>query len=117
MEIKKPKSHSPKVHDNTDEHLFLVPPSVLENKLRDFEEYINARGGIGADAALALTLLISIIATDFRPFLNFSGESIRGAFITAFVFMLVKIARDAYLIKKNKKSREDLLVGLHEREK
>src|SRR3989338_2236165 len=113
MQIKKPKSHSAKIHDNTDEHLILISPSILENRMRDFEVYSFARGGIGDEIALALTLLVAILTAEFKDFPPFTGASIRGAFITSFVFILAKIGLDTYKIWRNRKSRDKLLQDLY----
>ncbi|MBI5913109.1 hypothetical protein HY839_01565 [Candidatus Azambacteria bacterium] len=96
MEIKKLKSHMPRVHDNTEEDLIIVPPCVLENKLNSFEEYTRMRGSIGTSMGLALTLLVAVITSDFKDFISLPGASIRGAFVTAFIVILVLIIHNLF---------------------
>lgn len=109
MEIQKPKSHAPEIHDNTEKDLIIVPPSVLENKLQNFKEHSTARGSISSDIALAITILAAILTSNFKDFVNIPGKSIQGAFITGFIFMLVKIIYS--LIKIRKTGRKDDIVG------
>lgn len=116
MEIEKPKSHSPVVHDNTEEDLILVPPSVLENKLESFEHYSRASGTIGSDIALAITFIVPLLTSaDFKSFGPISGATIQGAFYIGAIVVLIKIVY-GYLQIKNApvKSRggivHDLLV-------
>src|SRR3989338_225149 len=96
MKIKRPKSHIPKVHDNTEGDLILVPPCVLENKLALFEEYTKIKATLGANVGLWLTLAIAIVTPDFKDFLGFSGARIRGAFVTAFIIMTFVIIIDIF---------------------
>ena len=114
MEILKPKSHSPKIHDNTEEDIIFVPPSVLENKLRDFEEYNRNWNTLGSDITLAITLIVAIIAMDFRNFVGLDGPTIRGAFLIGFILMLLKIFYILYkiLFRKDGKDREGLIKNL-----
>lgn len=98
MQIKTPKSHSPTIHDNTEEDLIMVPPSVLENKLRDMEEYYKARGGIKSDIGLAVALLVAVLTASFIDIPYISGATIRGAFITALIFIVMKVLYDLYRI-------------------
>jgi len=113
MEIRKPKSHNPFVHDNTDEHIIMVPPSVLENKLTPFEDYIKIRGSIGSNVGLALMLFVTIITADFQDFAGISGASIRGAFVTGFIAMVVVVIYDFLRLNKiTKRSRKDIVADL-----
>lgn len=110
MEIQKPRSHSPKIHDNTEEDLILVPPSVLDNKLRDFEEYNRPHSSVSGDVALTITLIVAILTSTFNDLPYLKGMTIRGAFITAFIFMLVKMGRNLYKIwHANGSKREDII--------
>lgn len=100
MEMPKLKSQSPKTYDNTEEDLILAPPAVLDNKMRDFENYQQARGSIFSDIALAITLLVTILATDFKDILPpiITGAKIHGVFIAGFIGMLVKIGFSLFKI-------------------
>lgn len=42
MKIPKLKSHSPKFYDNTESDIIIVTECVLDNKLRDLEQYCQA---------------------------------------------------------------------------
>lgn len=118
MEIPKPKSHSPKIHDNTEEDLILVPPGVLDNKLRDFEEYSHARSSIVGDVAIIVTLIAVILTSTFNDIPYLKGTTIRGAFITALFFMLIKIARNIVKIwHADGKKRKDIIISLKNQEK
>ncbi len=113
MKIQKPRSHSPIIHDNTEEDLILVPPSVLENKLDLFEAYTRVRGSIGVNIGLALTLLVSIVTSDFKNIFGLSGPSIRGAFVTGLIVMVVIIIRDIAKLKEAPvKSRTEIVKTL-----
>ena len=113
MEIPKPKSQSPKIYDNTEDDLILVSPSVLENKLRDFEEYHRVRSTLISYVALAATLILAVIATDFKDFAGLNGLTIRGAFLFGSVAVLIKISYGIYqIIKKDGRSREEIINGL-----
>lgn len=113
MEIQKPKSHSPEIHDNTEKEIIFVPPSVLLAKLQDFEGYSKAIGSIWSDLGVAITLLAAIATTNFNDIGNFSGQSIRGAFITGLLFMLIRIGNDAYKIFTAKtRSKTDVVQSL-----
>ncbi|MFC1757013.1 hypothetical protein ACFLZC_02575 [Patescibacteria group bacterium] len=101
MKIQKPKSHVPKIHDNTEEDLILVPPSVLDNKLRDFESYHKAQSSIVSDIALAVTLVAAFFASTFRDFAYISGATIKGAFLVGFLAIAVKIGFSIYKINKD----------------
>lgn len=113
MEIPKPKSQSPKIHDNTEEDLILVPPSVLDNKLRDFEEYHKAHSIISGDIALAIVLLVTVLTTTFKDVYFLKGLTIRGVFLTGFIVMLIKIGHNLYKIfYADKHSRTDVVKFL-----
>jgi hypothetical protein len=114
MEIKKPRSHTPRVHDNTEEDLILVPPSVLQGKLHKFEDYVKGRGSLGSDVAVAIALLITLLTANFKDFAGISAGAIEGAFIAAFVFMIVKIIYDFSTKVHNApiKTREDVVENL-----
>lgn len=113
MQIKKPRSHSPKVYDNTEEDLILTPPSVLEGKLRRFEEHIKAREGLISNIGVALALLIAVLTADFKDFEKLSGQSIQGAFITGLFGMIILISYKGYRIYRTKgRSRKDVLQDL-----
>ncbi len=117
MEIPKLKSHSPKFHDNTEEDLIVVPPSVLDNKLRDFEEYHKAHGGISGYIALAVTLIVAIFTTTFKDFSFIRGATIRGAFVAGLVIVFVKIGHDIYKIFFKKRNNRIELVNSLNKEK
>jgi len=104
MKIQKPKSHLPKIHDNTEEDLILVPPSVLDNKLRDFESYHRTQSSIVSDIALAVTLIAAFFASTFRDFTYVSGATIKGAFLVGFLVIAIKIGFGVYKINKNENS-------------
>ncbi|MGC9610684.1 MAG: hypothetical protein ABSE68_00435 [Minisyncoccia bacterium] len=117
MEIKKPRSHTPTIHDNTEEDLILVPPSVLQGKLHKFEDYVKGRGSLGSDVAVAIALLITLLTTNFKDFVGVSAGAIEGAFIAALVFMIAKIVFD-FITKVHKapiKTREDVVESLIEK--
>jgi hypothetical protein len=113
MEIKKPKSHTPTIHDNTEKDLILVPPSVLDNKLRDLEEHQRVRGTIASDIALAITLLVAVLTSTFNDQAFIKGSTIRGAFITGFIVILIKIGYGIYKIyQTDKKARINIINDL-----
>ncbi len=113
MEIQKPKSHSPKIHDNTEEDLILIPPSVLDNKLRDFEYHHKAKDSISSDIALAVALIVAILSTSFRDFSFIKGSTIKGAFIVGFIAIFIKIIFSLYKIfYNNKHNRTDVIKNL-----
>lgn len=113
MQIKQPKSHSPIVHDNTDEHLIMVPPSVLENKLEKFEIHARAWGVIGSDVALMLTFIIAIVTSQFRDFSWIKGATIEGAFYIGAIVMAIKVGRGLYRIYNSRKvSRADIVKSM-----
>src|SRR3989344_3929816 len=92
MEIQKLKSQNPKIYDSTETDLIIVSPSVLENKLRDFEEHYRFKGSLVGDIALAVTLIIAVVATDFRDFLGLGGATIKGAFLFGFIVIVIRIS-------------------------
>ncbi len=114
MEIPKLKSQSPKFYDNTESDIIIVTECVLDNKLRDLEHYYQARGGIVADIALAITLLIAILTTSFKDFLPYiMGSTIRGVFITGLIVVIIKIGYCVYkLFKFNRQSRHQIINSL-----
>ena len=113
MEIKKPKSHVPIIHDNTEENLILVPPSVLDNKLRDFEIYHKERSSLPSDITLAITLLVAIFTASFVDFPFISGSTIRGSFIAGLILILVKIGFSVFkMIQADGSARTDLIGSL-----
>lgn len=113
MKIPKLKSHLPKIYDNTEPDLILVSPSVLDNKLREFEKINQARDSITGDIALAITLLVAVLATTFKDFSFISGPTIKGAFIAGLVVVIVKIGHSLYKIFWiNKQSRVDVIDSL-----
>jgi len=111
------KSQNPKPYDNTEESLIIVPPSILDNKLRDFEKSHQLRNTIGGDIVLAVTFILPVLTATFKdsnyyPF-GITGATISGAFIAAFIFMLVKITYSGYKIyKTNNYTRSDLIGSL-----
>mgnify|MGYP001604443271 CR=1 FL=1 len=62
---------------------------------------------IVADIALAITFLVTILATDFKDILPYiMGSTIRGVFITGLIVVLIKIGYSVYnLIKFKKQNR------------
>lgn len=112
MEIPKLKSHSPRFHDNTEPDVIIVPPSVLDNKLRDLEGRNKARSSISSDIALAVTLIIAIFTTTFRDFPFINGATIRGTFIAGLIVILIKIGWDIYKIYIDGGDRADLVNSL-----
>ena len=113
MKITKPKSHTPTIHDNTEEDLILVPPSVLENTLDSFEAYVRIHGGVVANIGLALALFISVVTSDFKDIFGLSGQSIQGAFVAGLIIMVVIIIKDAVkLVKLPVKSRTEIVKTL-----
>lgn len=113
METKRLKSHTPSVYDNTEEDLILAPPSVLENKLRDFEDSNRLHVLLGSNIALAVTILTAIVTAEFKDLLGLSGQTIRAVFVTAFIIMIVKIIDDLLKIRAAPyKSRKDVIHNL-----
>lgn len=98
MNIKKPKSHSPIIHDQTERDLILVPPSVLRNKLGSLQGYLKATGAVGSDIALAFIFIIPIFTAEFKSFGKINGATIEGAFYIGSIVMLIKIMYDLYKI-------------------
>ncbi len=98
MEIKKLKSSAPTIHDNTESDLILVPPSILDSKLRDFEIYHSAKSTMPSDITLAITFIVAIFATSFIDFPFLKGSTVRGAFIAGFIITFVKIVYSIYRI-------------------
>jgi len=110
MEIKKPNSHTPIVHDNTEKDLILVPPSVLDGKVRDFEEQGKMRLNIPNEIALALAFIIPIFTATFDDYVYVKGATIRGFFIAGFVFIIARLIYNGYHLSKIKKyARIDLI--------
>ncbi|NQU77719.1 hypothetical protein HQ544_03405 [Candidatus Falkowbacteria bacterium] len=115
LELKSPKSHFPEIYDNTEKDLILVSPDVLDNKLRDFERNSQARGSIISDITLAVSLLIAVLTTIFKDFSFISGSTIKGAFVTGFLVVLVKVGYSVYKIFWDKKqTRTDIISSLKE---
>ncbi|MEK9179885.1 MAG: hypothetical protein AAB897_00505 [Patescibacteria group bacterium] len=113
MKIPIPKSHKPKIHDNTEEHLIMTPPSVLENKLEELERYNRAIGRVWSDIGLAITFVIAVVTSQITNLGSISGESIRGAFFTGSIVMLIIVCYDLYRIwNAPVKSRRDVVYGL-----
>ncbi len=96
MEIKKINSQLPIVYDNTESDLILVPPSVLDNKLRDFEGHNKINSSISSDITLAVALLLPVLTATFTDYSFIRGATIRGAFLTGFIFVLLRIFYSGY---------------------
>lgn len=109
------KSQHPVVHDNTEEDIILIPPSVLDCKLRDFESFTTARASIAQDVALAVAFLAPVVSSDFRFFFGFSGETIKGIFAALAVVMIIKSLYDAtiMLMKWRSHNRAAVIRSLH----
>mgnify|MGYP001620090898 CR=1 FL=1 len=113
MEIPKFKSQNPKYHDNTEEDLIIIPPSVLDNRLRDFEENYKFRSTIGGDIALAVALILPVLTATFSNLFGITGATIKGVFIAGFVFMTIKISFSLYKIyHTDGHARSDLVKSL-----
>lgn len=113
MQIKKPRSHSPKIYDNTEEDLVLISPKVLDNVLRDLEEYQRPRNAISNNILLALALLVPIFTSTFRDFSFISGAVIRGAFIVGFLGALVLLGLNLYrMYRADRYGRKELINSL-----
>lgn len=102
MNMPKLNSQYPNTYDNTEKDLILVSPSVLDNKLRDFENYGIIKTSIKGDVALALALFIAVFTVvefvDLLPPI-ITASTLRGAFVVAFLVMIVKIAVDIRRIR------------------
>ncbi len=117
MEIKKPKSHTPKIHDNTEEDLIMVPPSVLDNKFRDFEENQKMRNQLLGDIALAIALITPVLTATFNDYSHITGTTIKGVFLAGFIFILSRIIYGAYKIyHADGHARADLVKSLQEQD-
>ena len=115
MKIPKLKSHSPVTHDNTEKDLIIVPPSVLDNKLRDFEEHQKMRNKLLGDVALAVALIIPVLTATFSDYPYVAGATLRGVFLAGFIFVLVRIAYGGYkLYHADGHARVDLVESLQE---
>jgi len=113
MQIPKLKLHSPKLYDNTEADLIIVPPSVLDGKLRDFEQRNQVRASLPGWVAVAVTLLVAILGTTFKDFSFISGPTIKGAFIVGLLVVLIKIGYDIYrIVKTNKQGRLEIIDAL-----
>ena len=120
MDMPKLNSQYPNVHDNTEKELIFVSPAVLDNKLRDFENYGMVKADIKGDIVLAVTLFIAVFTV--AEFTNplppiITGATLRGAFVTALLFMIVKILFAFHKIKvsnrgaRTRKEIIDVLLG------
>gem|GEM_PF-2511068 len=113
-------SQYPNAHDNTEKDLIYVTPAVLENKLRDFENHGMAEADIKGDIVLAVTLFIAVFTvaefTDPLPPI-ITGATLRGAFVAALLFMIMKILFAFHKIKispqgaRTRKEIIDVLLG------
>lgn len=109
------KSQNPKPYDHTEEDLIMVPPAVLDNKLRDFEEHFRFRSAIGGDIAFALALIIPVITATFNDHVGISGSTIKGVFIAGFVYALTRVIRDAYkILQTDGHARKGLIDSLRQ---
>lgn len=109
------KSQNPKPYDHTEEDLIMVPPAVLDNKLRDFEEHFKFRSAIGGDIAFALALIIPVITATFNDHVGVSGSTIRGVFIAGFIYALARVIRDVYrILQTDGHARKDLINSLRQ---
>lgn len=116
INIPNPKSHNPTVYDNTEKDLILVPPSVLDGNLRDFESFIASETSILEDIVLIITLAVPILSNSFGTFMGLSGETIKGAFTFATLVVVSKLIRDIYIVYfKNKNlSRASIIKSLRD---
>lgn len=104
------KSQNPKSYDNTEQELILVSPSVLDNKLRDFEVHNRYWSSLPGDITLAITLIIAIFTASFIDFPFIKGSTIRGTFIAGLVLTSVKIVFSLIqLAKYSGHARSDLI--------
>jgi len=100
MKIPKLKSHTPKFHDNTESNIILVCPEVLDNKLRHLEIHEKVWGRLGTEIGLLAALLIAFFTNAFPDHRFVSGGTVRGAFLFAAIYMIIRISRDWLLLGK-----------------
>lgn len=114
MEMPKLNSQSPNSHDNTEKDLIIVPPAVLDSKLRDFELHSNAKSSVKSDIALAVTLLLAFLTIDLQgnfPFVD--AATLRGAFLVGFLVSTGKAGYDIVQVLRDKKgNRKELIEEL-----
>ncbi|GEM_PF-4631059 len=109
------KSQNPVIHDNTEKDIILVPASVLDCKLRDFESFTAARASIAQDVALVVAFLAPVVTSTFSSFFGFSGEALKGVFAALAIVMIVKTLYDAAILwmKWRFHNREAVIRALH----
>ena len=104
-------SQSPNTHDNTEKDLIIVPPAVLDNKLRDFELRSNAKSNIKSDVVLTVTLLLAFLTIDLEGnFLFMDAATLRGAFFVGFLVSTGKVMYDVIRIFRDKKGNRAELI-------
>lgn len=86
------------MHDNTEKDVILVPASVLDCKLRDFESLTTARASLAQDVALVVAFFAPVVSGNLGSFLGLSGETIKGVFAALAVVMIIKTLYDATIV-------------------
>lgn len=98
------KSSNPNFIDNTDSILIIVAPSKLDNLLRDFEERTKYYRWFFFSVGMFLTVIVSVVTSDFRDILGIPKAGWQGAFVVSLIFsffasiyFLVKVFRGGNL--------------------
>lgn len=102
------------VHDHIERDHIRISPSVLDCRLREFEQYAHAHANILQDAGLILAIYVPLASNGLNGFLGLSAATISGAFTFGLVYMISKTVYDVATVisERNRSSREALLAFL-----
>jgi len=107
-------SQNPIIYDNTRPEIISVMPDTLDNKLRDFEDYLEKKGNIFGDLGLILAFLGTLLTVQqFKDFLAIPADVWQAIFIVFLILSVFKFFRDCFnIFSKKSVKREEILKQL-----
>ncbi len=104
-------SNNPKFFDNTEQNHIVITPCKLDNFLRDFEEGKKNKELFYGLAGIFLTVLITLVTSDFRDILGIPKAGWQGAFIVSAIISFIMLLCLGYKIKKGYNFDRDELIN------
>lgn len=106
-------SQNPEIYDNTRSEVIFVMPDTLDNKLRDFEDFLKRKRDIQHDLSLIAAFLGTLVTTSqFRNFLNIPGNVWQSVFIVLLILASGRFLLNICKLKQKPIRREDILNDL-----
>ena len=111
--MKKLKSANPIFFDNTEKNNIIITPNSLNNLIRDYEEGKKYRIFFKSSSGIFLTVLLSLLTSDFKDVLGISKGGWQGTFVAMLVISGLTLLYYAYkTIKTPKFTRVDFINKL-----